>query len=194
MGRPKLIDRPEVLRASLAIADEEGLRGVTMPAVARRLHVTPMALYRHVADKDDLLDGVVELLLAEIEAAVDAATDATVAPQASPVSAPPIELADFVAAVRATARRHPSAFGLLLQRPAATAEATRIRDRLWYVLRHRGVPEAQVARIERLITTAVLGLAASEAAGRFATTARADLDEDYVMLAALLEQLVDPSP
>ena len=55
-----------MLAASLALADEQGLSAVTMQAVADRLGVTPMALYRHVANKADLLDGVVEQILWEV--------------------------------------------------------------------------------------------------------------------------------
>ena len=43
------------------MADEKGIEALTMAAVAERLGVTPMALYRHVAYKTDLLDGLVEL-------------------------------------------------------------------------------------------------------------------------------------
>jgi Bacterial regulatory proteins, tetR family len=57
VGRTAQISRAAILSAGLAIADEHGLSAVTMQAVARRLRVTPMALYRHVANKDDLLDG-----------------------------------------------------------------------------------------------------------------------------------------
>ncbi|HMD23653.1 MAG TPA: TetR family transcriptional regulator [Streptosporangiaceae bacterium] len=63
MGRVAQISRAAVLAAALRLADERGLAAVTMHAVARSLDVTPMALYRHVADKDALLDGLVELLL-----------------------------------------------------------------------------------------------------------------------------------
>ena len=66
MARPRLIDRAGVLQASLDLADERGLDAVTMQAVADRLGVTPMALYRHVHNKADLLDGLVERLLDEI--------------------------------------------------------------------------------------------------------------------------------
>ena len=66
MARPRLIDRASVLRASLAIADEHGIDALTMQTVAERLGVTSMALYRHVENKQDLLDGVVESLLNEI--------------------------------------------------------------------------------------------------------------------------------
>src|SRR5262249_58475082 len=66
MGRPAQISREDVLRASMAIADSGGLGAVTMQAVARRLGGTPMALYRHVANKADLLDPLVQGLLTEV--------------------------------------------------------------------------------------------------------------------------------
>ena len=62
MGRAPQISREAVLDAALRLADEQGLEAVTMHAVARRLNVTPMALYRHVDDKNALLDGLVEVL------------------------------------------------------------------------------------------------------------------------------------
>ena len=65
MGRAPQISREAVLAAALRLADEQGLDAVTMHAVARRLQVTPMALYRHVDDKNALLDGLVEMLLTE---------------------------------------------------------------------------------------------------------------------------------
>ena len=68
VGRPARIDRDAVLATGLVIADELGLEALTMGAVAERLGVTPMALYRHVVNKADLLDGIVELLLTEFPA------------------------------------------------------------------------------------------------------------------------------
>src|SRR6266852_189115 len=61
------LDRESVLDAGIEIADEEGLDAVTLRRIAERLSVTPMALYRHVASKDDLLDGMADLLYAELE-------------------------------------------------------------------------------------------------------------------------------
>jgi Transcriptional regulator len=67
VGRAPQISREAVLDAALRLADEQGLDAVTMHAVARRLQVTPMALYRHVDDKNALLDGLVEMLLTEYQ-------------------------------------------------------------------------------------------------------------------------------
>ena len=56
-----------MLRTALSHADEAGLEGLTMRRLAQVLDVAPMALYRHVASKDDLVDGLIDLVFAEIE-------------------------------------------------------------------------------------------------------------------------------
>src|ERR1700712_1542678 len=56
-----------VLRAAIALADEAGVESLTMRKLARELGVEAMSLYNHVASKDDLLDGMVDLVFAEIE-------------------------------------------------------------------------------------------------------------------------------
>lgn len=160
------------------MADEQGLDAVTMAGLADRLRVTPMALYRHVANKADLLDGVVELLLTE-----------------SPV--PPAELpwqerlSVLAGNIRAAARRHPSVFPLLLQRPATTAEARRTREAVYAALAEAGVPEEQARRVERLVSTAVLGFAVSEVAGRFRNRTRRELDADFEVLQTLLATFIE---
>jgi TetR/AcrR family transcriptional regulator, tetracycline repressor protein len=67
-GRPRRIDPEVVLRLTLAIADREGLKAVTMRRLAAELGVTPMSLYRHFADKDALLGGIGGQIGLEIEA------------------------------------------------------------------------------------------------------------------------------
>jgi len=57
------LSRDVVLTAAVALADERGLEGVSMRHLADALGVVPMALYKHVGDKEDLLDGMVEHLL-----------------------------------------------------------------------------------------------------------------------------------
>ncbi|TFV52847.1 TetR family transcriptional regulator [Blastococcus sp. TF02A_35] len=57
-----------LIAAAVDLADEAGIDAVSMRALAQRLGVVPMALYKHVASKDVLLDGMVDLVLAEVEA------------------------------------------------------------------------------------------------------------------------------
>jgi AcrR family transcriptional regulator len=178
MGRPAQISRAAVLRASLAIADSAGLDSVTMQAVARRLGVTPMALYRHVAGKADLLDALVEGLLTEFPLpAADLPWDE--------------RLRAIGRSIREVARRHPSLFPLLLQRPAATPESRRVRDAVCAALEEAGLGSAQARRAERLLSTVVLGFAASEAAGRFRNHPPGVIDEDFACLEQIIGQVLD---
>ncbi len=63
----KPLSRERVLQAAVALADEAGLEGFSMRSLAQELGVVPMALYKHVANKDELLDGMVDSVFGEIE-------------------------------------------------------------------------------------------------------------------------------
>ena len=65
-GRIRL-SKPLVLQAAVALADRDGLDGFSMRRLAQELGVVPMALYKHVANKDELLDGMVDIVFGEIE-------------------------------------------------------------------------------------------------------------------------------
>jgi len=56
-----------VLRAAVALADEGGFESLTMRKLAKELGVEAMSLYNHVAHKDDLLDGMIDIVFSEIE-------------------------------------------------------------------------------------------------------------------------------
>jgi len=56
-----------VLQAAVALADEAGLEAFSMRGLAQDLGVVPMALYKHVANKEELLDGMVDIVFSEIE-------------------------------------------------------------------------------------------------------------------------------
>jgi AcrR family transcriptional regulator len=65
-GRTPLT-RERLLRAAMSLADAQGIEAVSMRRVAETLEVEAMSLYRHVANKDEILDGLVELVISEIE-------------------------------------------------------------------------------------------------------------------------------
>lgn len=62
------LNRERALRAAVELADNEGIDAVSMRNLASRLGVVPMALYRHVVNKEDLLDGMVETVYGEVDA------------------------------------------------------------------------------------------------------------------------------
>jgi AcrR family transcriptional regulator len=61
------LSRERVLRAAIALADRGGFESLSMRKLAKELGVEAMSLYNHVAGKDDLLDGMVDLVFGEIE-------------------------------------------------------------------------------------------------------------------------------
>jgi AcrR family transcriptional regulator len=150
--------REEILDAALAIADERGLEAVSMRAVADRVGVTPMALYRHVKDKAALLDGMIGRLLGAL------VPSARVEDQAWDE-----RLRALARTCRSVIRQHPWAAHLLFSRPAVAPDGVRAVDIVYTALMEAGVPEPEVPRLERLFGTLVIGFAASEASGRFTT-------------------------
>jgi AcrR family transcriptional regulator len=65
-GRARL-SRDRVLRAAVALADDIGMESLSMRTLAEELGVVPMALYKHVANKEELLDGMVDVVVGEID-------------------------------------------------------------------------------------------------------------------------------
>ena len=61
------LNRDRVLRAAVALADDAGIEALSMRSLAQRIGVVPMALYKHVANKEELLDGMVDVIVGDIE-------------------------------------------------------------------------------------------------------------------------------
>jgi AcrR family transcriptional regulator len=148
--------KQEILAAAVALADERGLPAVSMRAVAERVGVTPMALYPYVGGKAELLDGMVGRLLAGL--------GSTATPEAESWRA---QLRRIAYGARAMTAAHPWAAALLFSRPAVTPDSVRTVDLIYAMLLAAGVPPAEVPRLERMLSTVVVGYAASEAGGRF---------------------------
>jgi AcrR family transcriptional regulator len=67
VARRAPLSREKVLRRAIAFADANGIEALNMRGLASELDVVPMALYKHVAGKEDLLDGMIEIIVGEIE-------------------------------------------------------------------------------------------------------------------------------
>jgi AcrR family transcriptional regulator len=95
--RPRVpLSKARILGAAVTLADDGGVAALSMRRIALELGVVPMALYKHVANKDELLDGMIDVVVGEID--------------------PPVGGIDWKAAVR---RRVLSARGMLLRHPWA---------------------------------------------------------------------------
>jgi AcrR family transcriptional regulator len=67
------LSKDRVLRAAMALADEGGIKTVSMRKIAQELGVEAMSLYNHVASKDEIVDGIVDLVATDIDLAPDGA-------------------------------------------------------------------------------------------------------------------------
>src|SRR5436190_10861686 len=125
--RPRVpLSRERVLQAAIRLADEGGIESLTMRKLARELGVEAMSLYNHVANKGDLVDALVELVLEEVDL--------------------PDDVADWEAAIRACAisaheafLRHPWACSLAMgiSSGRTTGHAARMRYMEWLLKRLR---------------------------------------------------------
>ena len=135
-GAPRVtLTRARVLDTAVALADRDGIGSLSMRNLARELGIEAMSLYHHVANKKDLLDGVADVVGAEIQDAVS---------RLDPL-ADDAERSAWKAAVRRqilTARvvllRHPWAPGVLGSRTAFTPHLLRYYDSIVALLRRGG--------------------------------------------------------
>ncbi|HEY3906528.1 MAG TPA: TetR/AcrR family transcriptional regulator [Streptosporangiaceae bacterium] len=135
--RRERLNRDRVLRAAVALADESGIAAVSMRGLAKELGVVPMALYKHVADKDELLDGMVDVIIGEFAQADPAQADPAHADsaQADPSHADPSEhwkdrIRQRILAARRTVLRHPWARQAIESRTDRTPAVLGYQDSL----------------------------------------------------------------
>ncbi len=125
VGEPRApLTRERVLRAAIALADRGGIGGVSMRKLADELGVEAMSLYYHVANKDELLRGMVDGVMGEIEAPAGGGWKAAI--RASAVSAHEVLL------------RHSWACGLMLSPKHMSLARVRYAEWLMQRLREGG--------------------------------------------------------
>jgi AcrR family transcriptional regulator len=139
-----------VLQAAVALADDSGIESLTMRKLGQALGVEAMSLYYHVAGKDALLDGMVDLVFGEIEFPTGGG-DWKVAMRQRAVSA------------RAALRRHPWAVALMESRRTPGPANLRHHDAVLGCLRGAGFPVALTAHAYSLLDAYIYGFALQEA-------------------------------
>jgi TetR/AcrR family transcriptional regulator, tetracycline repressor protein len=148
--RPKL-SKGAVVERGLALADAEGLEAVTIRRLAAELGVTPMALYWHFRNKDELLTGLAEAVWAELDIRVDPSDDW------------PAQLRRLLTSLVRVLRRHPSASQLLVGSEKRMGEAAMVASETTLEVLQRGGfdLEYSAAIMKNALFTAVM-LAMSE--------------------------------
>jgi AcrR family transcriptional regulator len=124
-----------VLQSAVALADREGLGALTMRSLARELGIEAMSLYHHVANKEDLLDGVVDVVAAEIQ---DAVAQLDPLSDGAPRSAWKPALRRQILTARAVLLHHPWASTVLETRKNFSLPVIRYYDSLIGLMRRGG--------------------------------------------------------
>ncbi|MGH3443629.1 MAG: TetR/AcrR family transcriptional regulator [Nitriliruptorales bacterium] len=149
-ARRAALSRSRVLEAALELVDREGLDALSMRRLAAELGVEAMSLYTHVANKDDLLRGLSELVWAEIVAA------------APPEDDWPAWLRTLGHAMRDAVRRHPNALPVLVSGDVSPVPALELFADQLERADTAGLDRDAAVSALRAVTAFALGSAVSE--------------------------------
>jgi TetR/AcrR family tetracycline transcriptional repressor len=147
----KQLTRELVIERALALADAHGLDAVTIRRLAKDLGVTPMALYWHFRNKDQLLDGMVDGVYAAFDVTVDDAT---------PWQA---QFRSLLNQLIAVLRAHPATATLLQTRDTYSERSLRVNETALAILQRAGLSPFEATRVMRH-AVAMAAAVASDAA------------------------------
>lgn len=184
------LSRERVLQTALHLADSEGLQAVTMRRLGQELGVEAMSLYNHVANKDDILRGIFEMVMNEIDV--------------------PSARSDWKATLRASAlsahntwTRHPWAHSLMMSSSMAGSARMEWMESVLKTLRHAGFSAEETCPAYHALESHITGFTlwranippAAELKGMAEKALQAISAEEYPYIVEHVEQhLVDPKP
>jgi AcrR family transcriptional regulator len=149
------LTRQRVLEAAMGLADRGGIGSLSMRKLAEELGVEAMSLYHHVANKDDILDGLIDMVFGEIELPTDPDWRSAMGQRAT--------------SAREALRRHPWATALMESRATPGPANLRHHDAVLGALRGAGFPLALAAHAYSLLDAYIYGFAIQEASLPFST-------------------------
>lgn len=188
--RREPLTRERILDTAMRLMDTEGLEAVTMRRIGRELGVEAMSLYNHVANKDEILAGMIELVVGEIELPADG-TDRKAALRRSAISN------------RDVLRRHPWASSLMMSRQSGGPAQLRRTDWILRTLREAGLSQDLVYHALHILEAYVLGAtvqhqsfpySGDELAGLASTFLQQLPADEYPDLVEHVKQHLDPPP
>jgi AcrR family transcriptional regulator len=157
-----------VLRAAIALADRHGVESLTMRRLGGKLGVEAMALYKHVANKDEILDGIVELVVGEIEIPAPGSEWRTAMRQRA-ISA------------RRVLKRHPWAIGLMESRGMTGPATLRYVEAVLATLLDGGFSVRMAAHAFWLLDSYVYGHVIQEISLPIGTSERAAPSAEHML-------------
>ncbi len=144
------LNRERVLRAAVDVADAGGITSLTIRSLAEALEVKPMSVYHHVANKEEIIDGIVDLVFGEFD-------------HPEPGGDWRAEMRRRALSVRSVLRVHPWAIPLLQSRTSPGAATLTHLNAVIGTLREGGFSVELTAHAYALLDSYIYGFAMSEA-------------------------------
>ncbi|MFI9381861.1 TetR/AcrR family transcriptional regulator [Kutzneria sp. NPDC052558] len=147
MPRPKspLLTRDAIIRTALRLVDEHGAEALSTNRIAAALGVRGPSLYNHVSGRAEIIDGVRELLAADIDLSATAVRPWTEA------------LTRLARSYRAVFLAHPNVFPLISAQPIHSPVVLAVYERIFAILRAEGCPEPDLLPMVRAVEYLVSG-------------------------------------
>ncbi|MEV5898024.1 TetR/AcrR family transcriptional regulator C-terminal domain-containing protein [Nonomuraea fuscirosea] len=152
-GQNAGLTRQAILEAALALADRDGLKALSMRRIGQELGVEAMSLYQHVANKDALLDGLVEQIFTRA------------APPLAEAESWQEGLREYARALLRILLAHPNVIPLVVSRPAITPQNHGLMENALHTLRAAGLPPERALDMLYAVTGFVVGHVAILAGG-----------------------------
>lgn len=146
------LSRERVLKAAVRFVDREGLDALSMRRLGAELGVEAMSLYNHIPNKDALLDGMVEVILGELE----------IPPENGDWEE---RVREGYRAFRRLAHEHPNVFPLLVNRPPSTMDGVWLVEEFLRTLRDAGFDKKTALHAFRALSSYTFGYAMAEIRG-----------------------------
>jgi len=162
------LSRERVLRAAIVLADTGGIESLTMRRLGLELRVEAMSLYNHVADKDDIFDGIADLVFSEIAVPSDRAGWKTAMRQRA-ISA------------RGALLRHPWASSLMQSRTKPGPATLRHHDAVIGSLRRGGFSVHMAAHAFSVLDSYIYGFAQQRGNLTFTTSKEAAVVAENIL-------------
>lgn len=163
MASPRTpLTRERVLQAAVSFADENGIESLSMCKLGQQLGVEAMSLYNHVVNKDDILDGVVEMVVGEF----------AVPPDEAPWR---VALRETERSVHEVLLRHPWAAALVESRVSPSRVRFRYSEAVIGTLRRAGFSIELAYRAQLTISSYIYGFTLQEVSWPFEPEERHDV-------------------
>jgi AcrR family transcriptional regulator len=164
------LSRERVLSAAVAFADENGIASLSMRKLGEAVGVEAMSLYNHLANKEELLDGMVDLVFAEIDLP-EGGTDWKT------------QMRERAESARQALRRHPWAINLMSTRTSPGPATLRHHNAVIGSLRRGGLSIQMAAHAFSALDSYIYGFALQEATLPLGETEEETLEVAQMMMA-----------